>query len=69
MALFLLFKDDFKIQYIVICKLVDLIEPRAESSHKRTYGHALLVAGNIGLMGHLRLLQSVFAGWNGLAYS
>ena len=29
----------------------DLIKPRAESSHKGTYGHALLVAGNVGRMG------------------
>ncbi len=29
----------------------DLIKPREASSHKGTYGHALLVAGNIGRMG------------------
>jgi hydroxyethylthiazole kinase-like uncharacterized protein yjeF len=29
----------------------ELIKPREASSHKGTYGHALLVAGNIGRMG------------------
>jgi hydroxyethylthiazole kinase-like uncharacterized protein yjeF len=34
-------------QYIV----KELIKPREASSHKGTYGHALLVAGNVGRMG------------------
>ncbi len=58
--------EDFIEQHISPWKLItpsdvkNLIKPRANFTHKGTYGHALLIAGNIETMGAAILAASAF---------
>jgi hydroxyethylthiazole kinase-like uncharacterized protein yjeF len=38
-------------EYSILSDITKLIKPRAQFSHKGTYGHALIIAGSFGMMG------------------